>query len=470
MNNSLTCTTQSTLHDVLNIIKANGKRIVFILDAKRRLRGVLTDGDIRKYLLRGYGMDTRADKVMNRRFVYAYTTDDPVSIIKKTKSEVSIIPLVDKNFVYVNYFEYSFNLNIPVAIPELNGNEMKYLVDAFLSSWISSTGAYIGKFEHAFEQFCGCKYAISTSNGTTALHLALLALGIGKGDEVIVPDLTFAATINAVLYVHATPKIVDIDPVSWCIDPKQIEKAVTKKTKAIIPVHLYGQPCDMSAIMKIGRKHHLRVIEDCAEAHGARYAGKRVGSLGDIGCFSFYGNKVITTGEGGMCVTQSKRLQERIQLFKNHGMSVTQKYRHSVVGYNYRTTNLQAAIGLAQMENVEEILKRRHHIELEYRRMLSDIPFLEFQCNDLPGSQKITWLVSALIKQHKRKAVLNILTKHKIDARPFFYPLSMMPIYKKYTVSNTVSRKISAMGINLPTNSSVNEEIIQKVKKLLKQV
>lgn len=470
MNNSLTCKTDSTLHDVLHAIQTNGKRLVFILDDKRKLRGVLTDGDIRTSLLKGHGLDTRAGKVMNRRFIYAYTTDDPATIIKKAKNEISIIPLVDKHFTYVNYFEYSFNLNIPVAIPELNGNEMKYLVDAFLSSWISSTGAYIERFECKFAQFCDSKYAVSTSNGTTALHLALLALGVGAGDEVIVPDLTFAATINAALYVGATPRIVDIDPVSWCIDPKQIEKAITKHTKAIIPVHLYGQPCDMLAIMGIARKHHLYIVEDCAEAHGARYAGKRVGSFGDISCFSFYGNKVVTTGEGGMCVTQSKRLQERIRLFKNHGMSVTQKYRHTVVGYNYRTTNLQAAIGLAQMESVEDILKSRRHIETEYRRILSDIPFLEFQHDDIPKNKKITWLVSALVKQNKRKAVMNALVKHKIDVRPFFYPLSMMPIYKKYTVSNTVSRKISAMGINLPTNSSVNEEIIQKIRKLLKQV
>lgn len=467
MNNAMTCTTKDSLYDVLKKINENSKRIIFILNDKGILRGVLTDGDIRTCLLKGYGLRTQANKVMNRHFIYAHTTDNAAKIIKKMGDGVSIVPIVDKEFRYVSYFEYSFKLRIPVASPELSGNEMNYLVDAFLSSWISSTGMYIESFEKKFAEFCDSKFAVSTSNGTSALHLALLALGIGKNDEIIVPDLTFAATINACLYVCATPKIVDIDPSSWCIDPVSIEKAITKQTKAIIPVHLYGQPCNMSAIMTIAKKHRLYVIEDCAEAHGATYKGRKVGSFGDIGCFSFYGNKVITTGEGGMCVTKSKRLSERMRLFKNHGMSVSKKYWHSVIGCNYRMTNLQAAIGLAQMEHIADILQKRNMIEDAYRKILSDVPLVEFQRKDITGNKKITWLVSVLVKNKKRNRVMRMLQKNGIDVRPFFYPLSKMGIYKKYIISNSVSQKISNMGINLPTNSSVTEEIIQKIRKLL---
>ena len=247
----------------------------------------------------------------------------------------------------VDYACFDENIHISLAQPQLSGNEYKYLMDAFLSTWISSIGSYISRFEETFSNYCGVKYGIATSNGTTALHLALSALDIGSGDEVIVPDITFAATINAVLYTGAVPVIVDVEEDSWCIDPDEIEKAITPKTKAIIPVHIYGQPCNMDAICAIARKNNLYIIEDCAEAHGAEWKNGKVGSFGIISCFSFFGNKVITTGEGGMCITDSIELNEKMRILRDHGMSRKKKYYHEVIGFNYRMTNLQAAIGLS---------------------------------------------------------------------------------------------------------------------------
>lgn len=362
-------------------------------------------------------------------------------------------------------------MRIPIAQPDLNGNELKYITNAFLSTRVSSSGRYIKSFEKNFSKFCGCKYGVAVSNGTAALHLALVALGVGKGDQVIVPDLTFAATINAVLYTQATPVIVDIDKESWCIDPCEVKKAIRKKTKAIIPVHLYGQPCDMHLIMKIARDKGIHVVEDCAEAHGASFDNKKVGSFGDIGSFSFYGNKIITTGEGGMCVTNSKKLNDKMVILRSHGMHRRRRYWHDMVGYNYRMTNLQAALGVAQLERIRSILKGRKDIEDRYRQILSDIKTIKFQKNDLPMRQKTTWLVSALIKNGKRNIFIKKCKAKGIDVRQFFYPLSQMQIYHKYVFSNKNSVSISREGINFPTLCvSLGQDALREIEIIAKSI
>jgi perosamine synthetase len=358
------------------------------------------------------------------------------------------------------------NNQIPLAIPDLNGKEFEYLKDAFSSTWISSSGKYIDRFEKEFSSYCSADFGVSVSNGTVALQLALETLGVGLGDEVIVPDLTFAATINAVLHVNAIPVIVDVELDSWCIDPKEIKKAITSKTKAIIPVHLYGQVCDMGKIMDIANKNNLLVIEDCAEAHGAEFAGKKVGSIGDIGCFSFFGNKVITTGEGGMCITSSKVHDEKMRILRDHGMSKEKRYWHDYVGYNYRITNLQAAIGVAQVERINEILKERSNIEQLYRQVFNETSSVVFQKIDLLNRRKITWFVCVLIKKNRDK-VLDEFKNNGIDARPFFFPLSVMPIYKTYVFSFKNSHKISKDGVNLPTNNKIDIRIIEKIKLII---
>lgn len=463
------CSKQSTLVDVWKLINENAKGVAFITDNLNKLVGVVTDGDIRRFLLNGGTLVERIDCVMNVNFIYASIDDSHKSLLGKINDDAKIIPLVNNNFEVVDYFEYRANLHIPIAAPDLKGNEFDYLMDAFLSTWISSSGEYIDRFETDFPEFCETKYGVAVSNGTVALHLAMVTLGIGAGDEVIVPDLTFAATINTVIHANATPVIVDIERSSWCIDPEEIEKAITPRTKAIIPVHLYGQPCDMDKIMAIARKHNLFVIEDCAEAHGAEYNGRKVGSFGDISCFSFYGNKIITTGEGGMCITNSEVNYEKMRVLRDHGMSKTKRYWHTAVGYNYRMTNLQAAIGVAQIERIHEILDDRRNIENQFVEKLKNIPGISFQRSNLEKRKKITWLVCALFEQDKLKT-MEILSKNGIDTRSFFFPLSEMDIYKEYVFSNAVSVEISAKGLNFPTSGGTDDKVVDKIFNILTNI
>ena len=469
MLNNLICNSDDSLIAAIRLINENAMGVCFVVDHKQRLQGVLTDGDIRRSILNGISLQEIVKKVVVDGFIVGFENESTEQLIAKTSEKIKIIPIVNSDNKLIDYFSYNHTSHFPVAIPNLNGNELKYLTDAFLSTWISSQGDYLDLFEEKFSAYCDAQYAIAVSNGTVALHLALMALDVGKGDEVIVPDLTFAATINAVLHANATPVIVDVEEDSRCISPTEIENAITPKTKAIIPVHLYGQPCDMNAIMKIAKRYNLKVIEDCAEAHGAKYDGKKVGSMGDIGCFSFYGNKVITTGEGGMCVTNSVALKNRLTQIKNHGMSEKKCYWHDVVGYNYRLTNLQAAIGLAQLERIDEIHEGRSEYEKEYFELLSKHSFT-IQKN-LENRDKITWLVSVLVPDTiSRDDFMAQLRSEGIDVRPFFYQLSSMPIYQKYSnkSNNKVSKELSSRGISFPTYE--NSMSIMKIMSTLNSI
>lgn len=466
----LICGEDFTIKEVMACINNNSKGIAFIVNDTKKLVGIATDGDIRRALLDGAGMKEPIKDYMNDCFVYATDLLDAQKIFQQYGWKIKIIPLVDAQMHIRDYAQSNSKQHVALAQPQLNGNEYNYLMDAFLSTWISSTGKYVTQFEEDFSQYCGVRYGIATSNGTTALHLALTALGIGAGDEVIVPDITFAATINAVIYTGATPVIVDIEKDSWCIDPDKIEKAITPKTKAVIPVHIYGQPCDMGRIGDIAQKHHLYIVEDCAEAHGAEWQHKKVGSFGIISCFSFFGNKILTTGEGGMCVTDNRELNDKMRVLRDHGMSRERKYYHEVVGFNYRMTNMQAAIGVAQLEHIDEILEWRQFLEEKYRNKFLEISGLQMQRNDFKDRKKIAWLVSALVDGNKRDAVLRRLKENNIDARPFFTPLSEMELYKTYAKDCAVSRKISGMGLNLPTTYEIDDEKIERIARIVKSV
>lgn len=466
MLEKLKCKVESSLIDAWKKINDSGKGIVFIVNKSNKLVGVLTDGDIRSYLLKVNNLKISVDELMNTEFVYAFVDNKPTEILLLFSERIKIIPIVNRKFNLVDFMEYNTSIYIPVAVPDLKGKEFEYLTDAFLSTWISSSGKYINRFEKEFAAYCNSDYGVAVSNGTVALQLAMDVLGIGPGDEVIVPDLTFAATINTVLHRNATPVIVDIEEDSWCIDPKEIRKAITSKTKAIIPVHIYGQVCAMDEIMKIAQQHDLYVIEDCAEAHGAEFNGEKVGSIGHIGCFSFYGNKIITTGEGGMCLTNDSVLNSKMRILRDHGMSKEKRYWHDYVGYNFRMTNLQAAIGVAQLERIEEILANRNEVEKKYKNMLEGVNSIEFQRDNLFDRKKIVWFVCILMEGDRNKFIEE-LNKEGIDARPFFYPLSDMPIYKEYVFSNAVCKKISAKGVNLPTNNKIEDSVIQKIKDIL---
>jgi len=356
---------------------------------------------------------------------------------------------------------------IPVAAPALVGNEQAYVMDCLESTWISSTGKYIEQFEAAFAEFCGTKYAISCCNGTVALHLSLLALGVGPGDEVIVPTLTFVSTANAVTYCGARPVFVDSEPKTWNLDPGSIEAKITPRTKGIIVVHLYGHPADMNAVVAIARRHGLFVVEDAAQAHGAEYEGRSVGSIGDVAAFSFYGNKIITTGEGGIVVTNDDALAGRARQLKGYGMEPGRRYWYPIIGYNYRMTNLAAAIGLAQLEKVEWHLQRRREVASWYRERLRGTPGLSWQLT-AELAKHVWWMFTIVMEDERRvdpAAVMAHLQEHGIETRPVGYPVHTLPPYHSPSQEDRfpIAERVARGGINLPTWAGLTREDVQYV-------
>jgi len=349
---------------------------------------------------------------------------------------------------------------IPISEPSIGKEELANVSDCIKSTWIS-LGKYITEFENNFSLYCEGRYGVAVVNGTSALQLALISLNIGRGDEVIVPNLTFIATANAVTYLGAKPILVDSESETWNIDPLKIEEAMTERTKAIIPVHLYGHPCDMDLIMKIARKHNLKVIEDAAEAHGAEYKGRKVGSIGHVGCFSFYGNKTITTGEGGMCVTNSKVLADKMRFLKDHSMSDKKRYWHPVIGYNFRMTNIQAAIGCAQLEKIDKYVDIKRRNAFLYNSLFKDCKEV-ITPHEKEWAKSTYWLYSILLKNSNVDYIMAKLKEKNIDSRRFFYPINVLPPYKQkgdFRVSAMLSKK----GICLPSSVKLTEKEIKYI-------
>jgi perosamine synthetase len=362
---------------------------------------------------------------------------------------------------------------IPIAEPWLGAKERRLLDECARSRWVSSRGKFVTEFEEAFAGYCGVKYGVATSSGTAALHLALACLGIGPGDEVVVPTLSFIATANVVTYCGAKPVFVDSLPDTWNLDPAGVEKAITRKTRAIIVVHLFGHPAHMDEIQAIADKRNLHVIEDACEAHGGEYRGARVGSIGTMGCFSFYGNKIITTGEGGMLVTDHASLADHARLLKDHGMSRTRKYWHGHIGFNYRMTNLQAALGVAQMDRIEQVIERKRRNARLYSALLGEIPGITLP-QEAPWARHVYWLYTILIDDRfrsSRKTIIGELAKRGIETRPFFYPISSMPPYhngrrREFAVAERVSRK----GLSLPSSPLLKQESIRIICAVLQEL
>lgn len=359
----------------------------------------------------------------------------------------------------------------PVALPVLNGNEKKYVMDCLESTWISSNGSYIKRFEEEFAAFCQVKHAIACSNGTTALHLALLAHGAGPGDEIIVPTLTFVATANAVTYCGAKPVFVDSEPETWNIDPKRIEERITPRTKGIVAVHLYGHPADMDPIRQLAQQYGLFVIEDAAEALGAEYKGKRTGGLGDSAIFSLFGNKIITTGEGGVLTTNDDALADRARLLRGQGMDPERRYFHTVIGYNYRMTNIQAAIGCAQLQNAEWHIAQRLRIASYYTKYLRGCSALALPVQQ-DWAKNVYWLFSVVLREGseaQRDEVIRRLQLRGIESRPFFYPMHVLPPYEKLQSATEfpVAGRIAAQGINLPSYGTLTEADVRYISSTL---
>lgn len=358
---------------------------------------------------------------------------------------------------------------IPVAEPFLGEEELANASEAIRSGWISSQGKFILEFEQKFARYCGVRHGVATSNGTVALHLALKALGIGEGDEVLVPALTFIATANTVTYCNARPVLVDSDPKSWCMDPARMEESITPQTRAVMPVHLYGHPCDMDAIGDIARRHGLYVIEDAAEAHGALYRGRPVGSFGQVNCFSFFGNKIISTGEGGMCLTDDDELARRMRILRDHGMNPNRRYWYDVVGFNYRMTNLQAAVGAAQVERLDMLVARRRQLAKWYDHALAALAEggLVTRPPEMPWARSVYWMYSILLENAfgvARDEMISALKESGIETRPLFYPLHLLPPYQgRDSRAFPVAEELSRKGLNLPSGPMVSQEEVARI-------
>jgi perosamine synthetase len=353
----------------------------------------------------------------------------------------------------------SLNYKYPVYKPTLNGNEKKYVNECLDTTWISSKGRFVDEFPHKFAEFINIKYATGVCNGTVAIHLALVSLGITHGDEVIVPTYTYIASANPITQTGAIPVFVDSLEDTWQMSPESIEKKITEKTRAIMVVHLYGHPCDMDAIIKIAQIHKLLVIEDCAEAFGSKYNGQYVGTFGDIAAFSFYGNKTITCGEGGMVVTNNNTLHERVVHLKGQGLAKNREYWHDVIGFNYRMTNIQAAIGLAQLERAREFIQTKQDIADWYMNQLKDLPV---KFHSPVGNVTHTFWMCSLLTQNEqtRDSLREHLRNHDIETRPTFFPIHTMPIYAEKYESLPVAEDISRRGVNLPSYPALTKKDI----------
>jgi perosamine synthetase len=358
---------------------------------------------------------------------------------------------------------------IAVARPDLAGREAEYVAEAIASSWISSTGPFVDRFEREFAEWCGTGWALSAANGTVALHLSLLALGVGPGDEVIVPSLTYIATANAVRYTGAEPVFVDVDPATWCIDPAALEAAITPRTRGVIAVHLYGHPADMDAITAVCDRRGLWVVEDAAEAHGARYKGRRVGGLGSIGTFSFYGNKIMSSGEGGALTVDDEQLAGLIRLYRGQGVDPKRRYFFSVVGFNYRLTNVACALLCAQLERIDELLANRRRVFAAYRTALDGIPGLGFQ-PVASWAEAAPWLYCVTVEAaefgRSRDELMASLSESGIETRPFFYPIHRLPPYvpaERPVEDLPVTDVLGASGMNLPTATQMTEDDVARI-------
>ncbi len=356
---------------------------------------------------------------------------------------------------------------IPISKAVLTGNELAYVTDCVQSTWVSSVGRYLTAFEDAFAKFCGTEHAVACSNGTTALHLALLALGVKAGDEVLVPTLTYVATANAVVYCGGRPVFVDGEPDTWNMDPARIEALITPRTKGIIVVHLFGHPVDMDPILEIARRRGLFVLEDAAEAHGAVYKGRRVGSIGEMATFSFFGNKIITTGEGGMITTNDRALADECRRLRNHGMDPKRKYWFATVGFNYRLTNMAAALGLAQLEKIDWHLEQRQDIARWYREFLAAVPGLAWQ-PEKAWARHVWWLFTVVLDESiplGRFDVLAGLKERGIEGRQIVYPIHELPPYQDASHAGRfpVAERVVNRGVHLPTWSGLTREQVRYV-------
>lgn len=461
----------ASVREALMQIDKNAHGVAFVVNDASRLIGVVTDGDIRRALLNGnLFLGDRVSSIYNSNFVSLPANSEPEEIFSALNEKIQILPLIDEIDRPVDFATITRLTRIPVFEPSLQGNEARYVLDCLRTNWISSKGIYIPKFENAFAEYTGAKNAVAVSSGSAALQLALTALGIGPGDEVIVPNLTFAATASAVVHAGATPVLVDVNRSNWNLDLTLAEQAITSRTRAIMPVHLYGMPVDMTAINELAERHGLFIVEDAAEGIGSYHEGHHVGATSDAGCFSFFGNKTITTGEGGMVLFADPKIAARARILRDHGMAPDRRYWHSEAGFNFRLTNLQAAIGVAQMENINNITARKHEISELYRRLFENIAEIELPplADNCVNSH---WAFTIIIRENpesiSRDDLMSNLSQVGIETRPIFYPLNEMPPFRAFVSGATfpASEEISRNGLSLPSSISLTDIEIRHISR-----
>lgn len=447
------CRATDSLWTAIERALDNGFGLVFVTGGDGEALGRLTLGDLRQALREGAHLGNASLSGIVR----PGSLDD---------ADSPVAPVLDARRRIVGIEKRPGAAFLPVAEPDLSHAELRNLMDAFLSTWISSTGDYITRFETSFAARTGMSHGVATSNGTVSLHLALAALGIGPGDEVIVPDLTFAASANVVIHLGATPVLVDVDPLTWCVSPEAIERAITPRTRAVMPVHVFGRPAPMTEIRDLALRHGLFVIEDCAEAHGASYDGQPVGSFSDVASFSFFANKIVTTGEGGICVTNDADLARRMRMLRDHGMRPERRYWHEEAGYNFRMTNLQASIGCAQLDRMDAFLNMRRKVHEGYEAALGHLPGIAFPPPMPSRHAPVTWFSCALVPAEARPRLIEECRQANIDLRPFFHGLSSMPAYRRYARKCPESARLSACGINLPTSRKVDAQTTARIAEI----
>lgn len=469
--NNIYIRSDENLSSAIKAIDKNTLGIIFIVDNNKKLIGLLTDGDIRRAILKGISIEKSVNEIINKKFKSFHYKTPYQEVSNSIDNRYKIIPLVDEKGILVDYASKNRINNIPIAIPSIGNEELNNVINCVKSGWISSQGSFVNDFENEFSKLHLNRYALSVSNGSVALHLALLALGITKGDEVIVPNLTFAASINSIIHTGATPVIADVNRKTWNIDVNKIESLINSRTKAIMPVHLYGNPCEMNKICSIAQKNNLKIIEDCAESLGSEYNNQPTGILGDAATYSFFGNKTITTGEGGMILFKEEEVYKKAMILRDHGMNKTKRYWHDLVGFNYRLTNLQASIGLAQLEKLNSFVNKKIQIAQYYIDFFSKYDFFEFQ-NKLDNSKNSYWLFSVLIKDNApftKNEFIDFLKRNGIDSRPLFFPLHSMPIYKNFKRSSLKnSIDLSAKGVSLPSFVGISRKEIKYILDTIK--
>ena len=471
---------KSTIKETMECITRGGYGIALIVDSDQKLKGVATDSDIRRALLKGKDFSLPIKEIMNTNPVVALEGTSAMELLRiALTKKVHQIPIVDKNNQVIDIVRQSELKTIPLSLPDITHKEIEVINKVLASSHLS-IGPKIKEFEKKISEFIGVKYAVGVNSGTSGLHLCIRSLDIKDGDEVITSPFSFIASANCVLFERAKPVFVDIDENTLCIDPKKIEKKITPKTKAILPVHIFGHPSQMDKIMKIAKKYDLRVIEDACEAIGAEFKGQKVGSFGDVGVFAFYPNKQITTAEGGMVVTNDEKIVKLCRSMRNQGRDDedTNWLNHKRLGYNYRMSELSAALGVVQMERIEKILEKRQRVTNLYNQKLSQIDGLIIP-QVAPGI-KMSWFVYVIrldaqrFSKIDRDKIINELRNRGISCKEYFPPIHLEPFYVEmfgYKKGDfPITERVSSSSIALPFHNNLKEEQIDYIGEQLEKI